>query len=288
MPRYLLRLGYDGTGYVGWQRQLNGISVQQRLEEALAPLAPTPPVVVGAGRTDAGVHALGQAAHVDLPAAWEADTLVRAINSRLPADIRVRGASAVPDDFHARFSAVGKVYRYRWLVSGLGQPLLERDAWRVPPPLDLGAIRAAAGRLVGTHDFAAFQSTGTDVETTIRTIDRVDLLTSSAAEGGAFGLGPGETRVDLVVAGTGFLRHMVRAIAGTLAEIGKGRFPADHIDALLAARDRAQAGPTAPAHGLTLLGVEYLREDGGGREEEGRKERRHEERGRGQERPATT
>lgn len=257
MPRFLLRIAYDGTGYVGWQRQLNGVSVQQRLEEAVVPLAGGAATVVGAGRTDAGVHALGQAAHVDLPHAQSGDVIVRALNSRLPADIRVRGAEPVAADLHARFSAVGKTYRYRWLVSRTGLPLLERDAWRVPPPFAVGAMRDAAHRLAGTHDFAGFQSTGTDVDTTVRTLTSVSLRLASTDEAAALGLGPDEAYLQLDVTGTGFLRHMMRAIAGTLGDIGRGRWPTDRIDHILALRDRALAGPTAPAHGLTLVGVDY-------------------------------
>jgi tRNA pseudouridine38-40 synthase len=257
VPRFLLRLAYDGTCYVGWQRQLNGMSVQQRVEEALEPLAGGPASVVGAGRTDAGVHALGQAAHVDLPHAVPADVLVRALNSRLPADIRIRRAELVAGDVHARFSAVGKSYRYRWLVSRTGLPLLERDAWRVLPSLDLGAMRDAGDRLAGTHDFAGFQSTGTDIETTVRTLTSVSLCVTTVDDAAALGLGPDEYRLDLDITGTGFLRHMVRAIAGTLTDIGRGRWTAGRIDELLRHRDRALAGPTAPAHGLTLVGVDY-------------------------------
>lgn len=257
MPRYLLRLAYDGTGYVGWQRQTNGVSVQQKIEEAVAPLAGGTVAVVGAGRTDAGVHALGQAAHVDLQAALPGDVLVRALNSRLPADVRVRTAELVPDDVHARFSALAKTYRYRWLSSRTGIPQLERDAWRVQPPLDVAAMQDAAARLLGTHDFAGFQSAGTDVQTTVRELTSVFLRATTDDEASGIGLGPDESCLQMDITGTGFLRHMVRAIAGTLTDIGRGRWPADRIDAILASRDRAMAGPTAPAHGLTLVSVAY-------------------------------
>ena len=261
MPRFLLRLAYDGTAYVGWQRQRNGISVQQRLEEAAAPLAGRPVVVVGAGRTDAGVHALAQAAHVDLQTDLSDDAVLRALNSRLPLDIRVRHAAQVPDDLHARFSAVGKSYRYRWLISRVGHPLLERDAWRVPPPLDVMAMREAAGRLSGTHDFAAFQSTGSEIEGTVREMTDVWLRSTAADEAPDAGLVADEALLELLISGSGFLRHMVRAIAGTLTEIGRSRWPVDYIDTLLASHDRALAGPTAPAHGLTLLAVQYKGEE---------------------------
>ncbi len=257
VPRYLLRIAYDGTGYVGWQRQLNGVSVQQRLEEAAAGLAGGTVVVTGAGRTDAGVHALGQTAHLDLPRDEAGEVVARALNNRLPPDIRVRHASQVADDVHARFSATGKTYRYRWLVSAVGHPLLERDAWRVGTPLDVAEMRRAARHLVGTHDFACFQSAGTDVQSTVRTLSAVRLHGATPRDRRLFGLDADEDRLDLVLEGTGFLRHMVRAIAGTLTDIGRGRWPASRMTDILAARDRGLAGPNAPPHGLTLVQVGY-------------------------------
>lgn len=257
MPRYLLRVAYDGTDYVGWQRQASGVSIQQRLEEAATALSREPVTVVGAGRTDAGVHAIGQAAHFDLADPRPPDVVVKAMNARLPDDIRVREVRAVDDRTHARYSATGKTYRYRWLVSATGQPLLERYAWRVAPPIDVDAMTAAARRLVGRHDFAGFQSTGTDVSDTVRELTdaAVRVLPVEAPE--SLGLSGDEALVELLISGTGFLRHMVRAIAGTLTDIGRGRWPVSRIDEILAVRDRSLAGPTAPAHGLTLVDVRY-------------------------------
>ncbi len=257
VPRFLLRLAYDGTAYVGWQRQANGISIQQRLEEAAEPLAGAPVVATAAGRTDAGVHALAQAVHLNLPDRLTAEVVVRALNSRLPADIRVREATRVSDDLHARFSAIGKTYRYRWLLSAVGHPLLERDAWRVAPPLDVDAMQDAAARLVGTHDFAGLQSTGTAIETTVRTVTAVTLRRSTQEDARALGLLAGEGRLQLDITGSGFLRHMVRTIAGTLTDVGRGRWPATRVDEILDTHDRALAGATAPAHGLTLVEVCY-------------------------------
>lgn len=242
---------------MGWQRQANAVSVQQRLEEAVLPLAGAPVPVVGAGRTDAGVHALGQAAHVDLPAALPTDVLTRALNSRLPPDIRVRLVEAVADDLHARYAATLKHYRYRWLLSRAGQPLLERDAWRVAPPLDLAAMRDAASRLMGVHDFAGFRSTGTAVAHTVRTVTQASLHDSSTGEELAMGLAQDESRIHLDISGTGFLRHMVRTIAGTLTGVGRRRWEPDHLSKILALGDRALAGPTAPACGLTLVSIDY-------------------------------
>lgn len=264
MPRVLLRVAYDGTAYAGWQRQANGPSIQAALEEALTPLAGAAVTITGAGRTDAGVHADGQAAHVDLPDGIDPDVVVRATNARLPADIRVRSAAFVADDLHARYSARSKTYRYAWLVSRIGHPLLSRTHCLVAPPLDLPAMAAAAARLVGTHDFAAFQSTGTAVSSTVRTITGVDLGVRPAADIGLH-LADTERVVELELRGDGFLRHMVRAIAGTLLEVGSGRRPVDDMDRLLAGAPRAAAGPTAPAHGLTLVRVDYTAEHAGKR-----------------------
>ncbi len=256
MPRFLLRVAYDGTAYAGWQRQDNGPSVQAALERALSPLAGREAAVTGAGRTDAGVHATGQAAHVDLPSGIAPAVVVRATNTRLPADIRVRSAGIVPDDFHARFSALSKTYRYGWLVSAVGHPLLARTHWLVPPPLNLGEMTRAAERLPGTHDFAAFQSSGSPVTTTVRTMASV-AFGARAPEDSALQLGTDEMVVELRLRGDGFLRHMVRAIAGTLLDVGYGRRPAADVDRLLRGAGRGEAGPTAPPQGLTLLHVEY-------------------------------
>ena len=256
MPRFLLRIAYDGTAYAGWQRQENGPSVQAALERALSPLAGREVVVAGAGRTDAGVHAAGQAAHVDLPSGIDPSVVVRACNTRLPADIRVRSAAIVPDDFHARFSALSKTYRYGWLVSRVGHPLLARTHWLVPPPLNLPEMGQAAARVKGTHDFAAFQSSGSPVSTSVRTIHDVEFGARAAADLGLH-LTAQESVVELQLRGDGFLRHMVRAIAGTLLDVGYGRRQAAELDRLLCGAGRAEAGPTAPPHGLTLLHVEY-------------------------------
>jgi tRNA pseudouridine38-40 synthase len=257
VPRILLRVAYDGTAYAGWQRQENGPSIQAALEQALSPLAGGATfTVTGAGRTDAGVHADGQAAHVDLPDGIDPEVVVRATNTRLPADIRVRSAILVRDDFHARFSAVSKTYRYAWLVSRLGHPLLARTHWLVMPPIELAAMASAAAALNGTHDFAAFQSTGSPVTSTTRTITGVDLGVRSAIDIG-LDLAEHERVVELELRGDGFLRHMVRAIAGTLIEVGYRRRTPEDFVRLLEGRSRGDAGPTAPPHGLTLLHVEY-------------------------------
>ena len=240
-----LTLAYDGTNYVGWQRQLNGMSVQQLVEEALAPLVGgVPPTVVGAGRTDAGVHALGQVATVNLDSEVPASGIQRALNVRLPADIRVLGAVDAPPGFHARYHARAKTYRYRMATTSVLSPFDRWFVWHAPEPRDAQAMRHAARALVGRHDFASFQARGAAVRDTVRTIHRLDLDGRD-----------GEIVFD--VEADGFLRHMVRAIVGTLADVGAGLIPPDAMPQVLEARDRQAAGQTAPASGLTLVTVTY-------------------------------
>ena len=245
-----LTIAYDGTGLVGWQRQPTGTSIQALLEDALAPLEGGPVTVMGAGRTDAGVHALGQVASVTLLRTIAPRSVVKAANMRLPACVRVLAAEEVGPDFHARFRAVAKTYRYRiWNSDVLSQ--FERPfVWHVPwPPLDAEAMNEAAARIVGRHDFAAFQGSGSDAETTVRTVFSSNVSRHDAADQARL--------VTCELRGDGFLRHMVRAIAGSLVEVGRGRQPASWIDEVLASRDRGTAGRTAPATGLFLVRVEY-------------------------------
>lgn len=245
-----LTIAYDGTGFVGWQRQLSGPSVQSLLEEAFLPLEPSGVVVAGAGRTDAGVHALGQVVSVTLQRPLAPDTLVRALNARLPPAVRVLSAEPVGPDFHARFRAVAKTYRYRIWNTAVLSPFERAYVWHVAnPALDVAAMSDAAARLVGTHDFAAFQATGSDATTTVRTI--VSSRVTGARDRSR------EPLVTYEVRGDGFLRHMVRAIVGTLVEVGRGRRPAAWVDEVLGSRDRAHAAQTAPASGLFLVQVEY-------------------------------
>jgi tRNA pseudouridine38-40 synthase len=239
-----ITLAYDGTRFVGWQRQASGDSVQGLLEEALATLEGSAVTAHGAGRTDAGVHALAQVASARVTFGHDTATVLRAMNALLPPDIRVTAVEEAPEDFHARFCARSKHYRYQIANVAIARPFTRAFAWHVPEPLDRAAMRQAAALVVGTHDFAAFQSTGTDVQTTVRTITRSELVEE------------GELLV-YEVEGDGFLRHMVRAIVGTLVEIGRGRRPATQVEELLAGGSRAQAGATAPAHGLALARVEY-------------------------------
>ena len=245
MRTFRLTIAYDGTNYAGWQRQANGMSIQQLVEEAFAPLVgDVAPDVAGASRTDAGVHAVGQVASVKADIDLQPIAVLRAMNTRLPQEIRVMDAALASPEFHARFDATGKTYRYRLITSSVMPPLERCYAWHAPGSKRLDAMREAAAALVGTHDFESFQGRGASVRETVRTVHRIDL----------------ECRDDEVVIsidGDGFLRHMVRTIAGTLAEIGDGARSVDDMPRILAARDRRAAGPTAPACGLTLMTVRY-------------------------------
>ena len=239
-----LTLAYDGTNYVGWQRQANGVSIQQLVEEAFVPLVGSMPTVAGASRTDAGVHALGQVASVSLDTAYESAAIQGALNFRLPPDIRVAAIADQRIGFHARSHAIGKTYRYRVSVSPVLSPFDRWFVWHAPEARDVDAMRRAAAALIGRHDFASFQARGTTIVDTTRTIQRLDIRTAD-----------GELVVE--VDGDGFLRHMVRAIVGTLVECGSGARAPEGMAAMLAARDRQAAGATAPASGLTLMSVRY-------------------------------
>jgi len=257
-----LTLAYDGTRFVGWQRQAAGESIQGLLEEALVRFEGAPVTVHGAGRTDAGVHALGQVASVQLTCTHAADALLRGLNAALPPDVRVTAVEAAAADFHARFRARAKTYRYVIRNAAIVGPFERAYVWHVPEPLDLDAMRTAAAALVGTHDFAAFASAGSETADTVRSISASGIRVLEAGhEGGpapqapTAGDGPGLLVYE--VTGTGFLRHMVRAIVGTLVEIGRGWRAASSMSTLVAGRSRADAGATAPPHGLFLVRVDY-------------------------------
>ncbi len=239
-----LVVAYDGTAYQGWQRQANGPTIQAALEDAFTPLAGQMPLVTGAGRTDAGVHALAQVASVRLDIDHAVNVIRRALNARLPPDIRVCAVTDMPAAFHARFDATGKTYRYRIVTAEVVSPFERWFVWHLPGRFDVEAMREAAQALAGRRDFSSFQAAGTEVADAVRTITRVDL---KATDDG----------VVVDIHGDGFLRHMVRIIVGTLVDVGAGRRAASSLPGLIAARDRRLAGDTAPPQGLTLVAVDY-------------------------------
>lgn len=245
MPRFRLTLEYDGSDFRGWQVQSGGArTVQGTLEAAASDLFGRAVAVAGAGRTDAGVHAEGQVASLAVETELAPEAVRRALNARLPEDLVVRACAAVPDAFDPRRDARSKLYCYAVWNGPERSPLRRRRFHHVPGRLDRDAMAKAARAFEGTHDFASLQSAGSDVEGTVRTVTRCEIEAT----------GP---EIRLWVEGTGFLRHMVRALAGTLLEVGQGRRTPDSVPALLAAADRSAAGPTAPAAGLTLVAVRY-------------------------------
>jgi len=249
MPRYALKIEYDGRPFAGWQWQADHPSVQATLQAALARLDPAGPAVSGAGRTDAGVHGLGQVAHVDLDRDWDPLRLREAINAHLrPAPVAVTAVAVTSGDFHARFSAVEREYRYRLVAR---RPPLVHDrgfAWRVPRTLDGAAMRTAAAALVGHHDFTTFRSSICQATSPIRTLDALEIDEAPVAAGREF---------RFRLRARSFLHNQVRSIVGTLERVGSGAWPPERVGAALAARDRSACGPVAPPDGLYLVAVRY-------------------------------
>jgi tRNA pseudouridine38-40 synthase len=245
VPRYKLTIEYDGAPFVGWQRQDNGPSIQSALEDAVFAFCGERTGVHGAGRTDTGVHAWGQVAHLDLAADRPVDTLRAALNFHLkPNPVVVTGAEIASAGFHARFSATGRRYRYL-ILNRRAPPALERGrAWHVPVPLDAAAMADAAALLVGRHDFNSFRSAACQAASSLKTLDRLDVTRE-------------DERLAIDVAARSFLHNQVRILVGTLQLVGRGQWSKDDVAAALAARDRTRAGPTAPPHGLYLMEVRY-------------------------------
>ncbi|MEO6597727.1 MAG: tRNA pseudouridine(38-40) synthase TruA [Planctomycetota bacterium] len=249
MPTFLLTIAYEGTRYVGWQRQANGPTVQEELERALAAIDCPHVHVEGSGRTDAGVHAIGQCAHIVIPHAFPIERLALALNTHLPDDIAVQAVREAPPGFHARFHTRGKRYAYRCVVSRV-RPAIGRNLYHwVRRPVDIGAMQRAAECLRGRHDFAAFSTNPgyPRPRGTVRTLQHVHVMRRA----GGF---------DLVVQGSGFLYNMVRCLLGSLLEVGYGKQPPTWLAEVLASKDRRLAGPTAPPHGLYLLRVLYAKD----------------------------
>lgn len=249
VPTYLLTIAYEGTRYHGWQRQAGQPTVQEQLESAFDAIDCKDVHVEGAGRTDTGVHAIGQCAHAVVPRAFATDRLRLALNANLPEDIAVRAVREAPPEFHARFHARGKRYAYRCLVGGV-RPAIGRSLYHwVRRPVDLAAMREAALCVRGTHDFASFATNPGYARTrgTVRTLEHVHLVDRPRG-------------FDFAVQGTGFLYNMVRNLVGSLLEVGYGNQSPGWFREVLLARDRTAAGPTAPPHGLYLLRVLYARD----------------------------
>jgi tRNA pseudouridine38-40 synthase len=246
VPNFRLTLEYDGTDFAGWQVQAGSCrTVQGALEAAIARVTGQTVRVAGASRTDAGVHAEGQVASARIETALAAAELQSALNGTLPSDAAVVEASRVPEDFHARYSAKGKLYSYRVWNHPSRSPLRRTRTYWVARPLDVAAMSCAARELIGRHDFAALQGSGSEVESSIRTIAALRIEQESSPE------------LVFWVEGDGFLRHMVRNLVGTLLEVGWGRRSSESMIELLASGDRRMAGPTAPAGGLALIRVFY-------------------------------
>jgi tRNA pseudouridine38-40 synthase len=245
MTRYKLVVEYDGTDFVGWQRQTNGPSVQEALEDAVKGFCGETTNVYGAGRTDSGVHALAQVAHVDIARETTADTVRDALNAHLrQVPVSVLSAVVVPDDFHARFSAIGRVYRYR-IVNRRSPPAIRRgQVWHVAVPLDTDAMNDAAQVLVGQHDFTTFRATLCQAKSPVKTLTSLQVVRRG-------------DDISIHARARSFLHHQVRNIVGTLKLVGDGKWTRADVELALAARDRTKGGPTAPPQGLYLTEVIY-------------------------------
>ncbi|QEG33112.1 tRNA pseudouridine(38-40) synthase TruA [Bythopirellula goksoeyrii] len=248
MPTFKLTIAYDGTKFSGWQAQPDRRTVQGAVQDAWQKITSESVQVTASSRTDAGVHALGQVVGVSSATHLTAEQLHRALNALLPPDAVVKRVDAVPDGFHATYNAVGKRYRYR-IHNDRCRPLFDRDTvWHVPQVLDANAMHQAAKVLIGTHDFASFQSAGSERESTVRTISCIEVRRVK---------GEHESLLEIDVEGNGFLYNMVRIIVGSLVEVGLGRRDEAWLAASLKACDRRQAGRTAPPQGLCLMRVDY-------------------------------
>jgi len=247
---YKLLIQYDGTDFHGWQVQENDRTIQGELERVIGMLADTDVGVIGSGRTDAGVHAEGQVANVHLVGKFTPERLKHAINGNLWRDIRIMTAEKAPDDFHSRFSAKKKTYIYRVVNAPVMSPFWRRYAHHEARPLDVGRMNEAARLFLGEHDWTAFASSKSDGESRVRSV--LDFTVESRWDDVARG-----AMIELRITAHGFLRYMVRSIAGTMLEVGRGEKDADTIQTAIVTGDRSLAGQTAPAHGLTLLRVDY-------------------------------
>jgi len=247
MPKYKALISYDGSSFSGWQSQINSLSVQDLIEKALATILRVPMEIIGSGRTDAGVHALGQVGHFITEKEIETEKVLYSLNSLLPKEIRILDISEAPEDFHARYSATGKIYHYHLHLDPIMDPFKRKYALHLQHKLDIAELKAAASLFVGTHDFSSFanqQSQGSASLDAVRTLHRLDVIEQ-----------PGGIRLEFE--GTGFLYKMVRNIVGTLLEVGGGKRLSHEIPYILSAKDRKKAGRAAEPHGLFLVKVFY-------------------------------
>lgn len=249
MPRYAFKIEYDGAPFSGWQRQKDQPSVQNAIEQALRKLDPSCAGIAAAGRTDTGVHALGQVAHCDMQKTWNPFRLSEAVNFHLkPAPVSIVQAASVPDDFHARYSATERHYMFR-LISRRAPLTFQRgSAWRVSQPLDLARMQAGADRLVGRHDFTTFRSTMCQAKSPIKNLDELRIEERQVTHGQEF---------TFHIRARSFLHNQVRSFVGTLERVGAGFWSADDVSAALEAKDRTACGPVCPPHGLYLEHVSY-------------------------------
>jgi len=245
MRNFKMIVEYDGSDYCGWQRQPNGSSIQQILEEALEKITASKVAVIGSGRTDAGVHAINQAASFKSPTQLPAEKIFRGVNSVLPPDVVVKNLEEMPADFHAQRDVISKIYVYRICNQSLRPALGRNYCWFIRHPLNLEEMRKAALSLLGTHDFSCFCATGSDVQDRVRTLTHVGIDT-----------GP-DGFIEITVEARGFLKYMVRNIVGTLVEVARGKRDPDEMKQIIDSRNRNIAGMTAPACGLFLKEVKY-------------------------------
>lgn len=253
--RYRAIISYDGTDYVGWQRQLNGISVQEKMEVALSKIFGTPTTCTASGRTDSGVHAEGQVVHFDATTSIPVDKIPYAVNTELPDDISMLYCEVTADDFNARFSAKRKTYKYSLYSAPHRLPTLGRNHTHIISPLNIEDMKKGAEYIVGEHDFKCFEASGSVVKSTVRTVYGIDINVTKidSVKGGAFP----SVKVDISVTGNGFLYNMVRIIAGTLVYVGMGKLTPEDVKEIILLKDRTKAGKTLPPEGLTLVSVEY-------------------------------
>ena len=245
MKRFFITIEYDGTGLVGWQRQQEGASVQSYLEQAAKALTGQDSLVQGSGRTDAGVHALGQVAHLDVPDKFDEKAVLQGLNAKLATkQVKVLAAKQVSDEMHARFSATKRSYIYRILNRKIGTALHREFMWHVPYPLDIEAMREGASHLIGLHDFTSFRASACQAKSPIRSLEAITIIQQG-------------DEIELHASAISFLHNQIRNITGTLVQVGRGKWHPDAVKTALDAKDRAKAGPAAPPHGLYLSKVEF-------------------------------